>query len=176
MTFFDPSDHPHDAKFIVTRHGPPWMGRRGGRRLRRGDIRFALLSALVDEPAHGYEIIRRLEERSGGVWRPSAGSVYPTLQLLEEEGLLASEEADGKRVYRLTDSGRAAHAAGRPGGMPWERGGPEEARHRELHDGLHQLHLAVRQVEIAGEDPQLERTVGILREARQRIYQLLAEA
>src|ERR1700742_3583670 len=87
--------------------GPPW----GGHRLRRGDIRAVLLTALLDGPAHGYEIIRRLEERSGGLWRPSAGSVYPTLQQLEEEGKLTSEtdstpQGGGKRVYTLTDEGR----------------------------------------------------------------------
>ena len=76
--------------------------------MRRGDIRTALLTALTDGPAHGYEIIGRLEEKSGGMWRPSPGSVYPTLQLFEDEGLVRSEQRDGKRVYELTDAGREA--------------------------------------------------------------------
>ena len=57
---------------------------------------------------HGYEMIKEIEERSGGYWRPSAGSIYPTLQLLEEQGLIAGEEAEGKRLFSLTDEGRAA--------------------------------------------------------------------
>jgi DNA-binding PadR family transcriptional regulator len=75
--------------------------------MRRGEIRFALLSVLSEGPGHGYELIGRLEEKTGGVWRPSPGSVYPTLQLLEDEGLVRSETRDGKRVYELTDAGRA---------------------------------------------------------------------
>src|SRR5258708_40196208 len=73
--------------------GPPWGGPPfGGRRMRRGDIRPALLRTLLEGPAHGYEIIRRLEQRTGGLWKPSPGSVYPTLQMLEEQGLLRSTE------------------------------------------------------------------------------------
>src|SRR5579864_6524404 len=82
-----------------------WRG--GGRRMRRGDIRTALLGALEEGPAHGYELIGRLEQKSGGMWRPSPGSVYPTLQMFEDEGLVRSEERDGKRTYELTDAGRA---------------------------------------------------------------------
>ena len=68
----------------------------------------------VDEPGHGYDIMSRLEEKSGGVWRPSAGSVYPTLQQLEDEGLVTSADADGKRVFTITDDG--PHRGGPPGG------------------------------------------------------------
>ena len=113
------------------RHGrPPWAAgewgadrgnwRGGGRRMRRGDIRTALLNGLTDGPAHGYELIGRLEEKSGGTWRPSPGSVYPTLQLFEDEGLVRSEERDGKRVYELTEAGRteAAERAERDGDTP----------------------------------------------------------
>ena len=102
--------HHHDSPF-GGRHwekawfaGPPWGG---GRRARRGDVRTALISLLADNPMHGYDLIRELEQRSGGAWRPSPGSIYPTLQLLEDEGLVTSEERDGKRVYTITDAGRA---------------------------------------------------------------------
>src|SRR5215216_1298972 len=81
---------------------------RGGRSVRRGNVRFAILSALQAGPMHGYQVIQELESRTRGRWRPSAGSVYPTLQLLEDEGLLTSEEVDGRRTYSLTDAGRAA--------------------------------------------------------------------
>ena len=83
--------------------GPPFGGGHwhGGRRMRRGEIRFALLSVLAEGPGHGYELIGRLEAKTGGVWRPSPGSVYPTLQSLEDEGLVRSVERDGKRVFEL---------------------------------------------------------------------------
>src|SRR6187549_3195421 len=93
-------------------------GRWGGPpRMRRGEIRTVLLGALTDGPGHGYDVMQRLEEKTGGAWRPSPGSVYPTLQLLEDEGLVRSTERDGKRVYEITDAGRAeaqrrAEAAG----------------------------------------------------------------
>lgn len=70
-----------------------------------GELRLALLSLLEDSPKHGYELMRKLEERSGGVYRASAGSIYPTLQQLEDEGLVVSEPSEGKRVYRLTAAG-----------------------------------------------------------------------
>jgi DNA-binding PadR family transcriptional regulator len=72
-----------------------------------GEVRLALLSLMSDGPKHGYELMKQLEERSGGVYRASAGTVYPTLQQLEDEGLVVSESRDGKRVYSLTDAGRA---------------------------------------------------------------------
>jgi DNA-binding PadR family transcriptional regulator len=77
-----------------------------GRFFGPGEVRLALLSMLGEAPMHGYELMKRLEERSGGIYRASAGTIYPTLQLLEDEGLVASETRDGKKVYRLTDAGR----------------------------------------------------------------------
>jgi DNA-binding PadR family transcriptional regulator len=79
---------------------------RGGHRAKRGDVRSAILALLGEKPMHGYEMIQELEERSGGRWRPSAGSIYPTLQLLEDEGLVRAQEVEGKRVFDLTDAGR----------------------------------------------------------------------
>ena len=93
--------------------GGPFSGgspRHRGGRMRRGDIRTALLAALSEGPGHGYDVIKTLEEKSGGAWKPSPGSVYPTLQLLEDEGLVRSTERDGKRVYEITDDGRAEAA------------------------------------------------------------------
>ena len=83
--------------------GPPWEGRG---RMRRGDIRTALLAALAEGPGHGYDVMQTLEDKTGGAWRPSPGSVYPTLQLLEDEGLVQSAERDGKRVFEINDTGR----------------------------------------------------------------------
>ena len=146
----------------------------GGRRMRRGDTRQVVLRSLLDGPAHGYEIIRRLEERSAGMWRPSAGSVYPTLQLLEEQGLLTSRDEGGKKVYELTDQGRAEIDRQDPGDMPWESAEGLTARHA-LRDTVLQLQLAAHQVAMAADDARIERATGILKEARQKLYQLLAE-
>src|SRR6187431_1903283 len=85
--------------------------------VRRGEIRPLILTVLAAKPTHGYEIITELQAQSGGRWRPSAGSVYPTLQQLADEGLVTSEDVDGRRVYTLTDEGKAAAAAGP--GSPW---------------------------------------------------------
>ena len=82
--------------------------------IRRGEIRPLILATLAARPMHGYEVIQELEAQSGGRWRPSAGSVYPTLQQLTDEGLLTSEEVDGRRVYSLTDEGKAAAEPRRP--------------------------------------------------------------
>src|SRR5271157_4581085 len=87
----------------------PWAGfafGRGGRFFGTGEIRLAILSLLGEGPKHGYQLMKELEERSGGLYRASAGSVYPTLQQLEDEELIASAQPDGKRVYAITDSGR----------------------------------------------------------------------
>lgn len=88
-----------------------WSGGWGGAGRARffgpGEVRLALLSLLSERPMHGYELMRELEGRSGGVYRASAGTIYPTLQQLEDEGLVRSESIEGKRVYRVTDAGRA---------------------------------------------------------------------
>src|SRR5438034_9290540 len=109
------------------RHGPPF-GRRGfpfgsffggpggfprGPRARRGDVRAAALILLAEEPRNGYQLMQEIEQRSGGVWRPSPGSVCPALAQLEDEGLVRVEERDDRRTYVLTDAGRA-HLDERP--------------------------------------------------------------
>ena len=87
----------------------PWAGSRWGRWSRffgPGEVRLALLSLLEQGPKHGYELMKDLEARSGGVYKASAGAIYPVLQQLEDEGLVTSEQTKGKRTYRLTDAGR----------------------------------------------------------------------
>jgi len=81
-----------------------WTG--GSRFFGPGEVRLAILSLLADGPRHGYELMKLLEERSGGVYRASAGTIYPTLQQLEDEGLVVAEQHDGKRVYRITEDGQ----------------------------------------------------------------------
>src|SRR5258708_2204060 len=98
----------------------PGMPRGGPRMFGRGDLKYGLLALLEDRPKHGYEMIKELEERSGGFYTPSAGAVYPTLQLLADRRWVTSETADGKKVYSITDAGRAALAEQRQRGE--ERG------------------------------------------------------
>jgi DNA-binding PadR family transcriptional regulator len=87
--------------------GRRWTQPGGGRRFGRGDLKYVILDLLKDQPRHGYDIIRALEERSHGFYSPSPGSVYPTLQLLEDQGYVTSTEQDGKKVYAITDAGRS---------------------------------------------------------------------
>jgi DNA-binding PadR family transcriptional regulator len=150
-------------------------GRRGGR-MRRGDIRTALLATLAEAPGHGYDLMQSLEHKTGGVWRPSPGSVYPTLQLLEDEGLVRSSERDGKKVYEITDAGRdeAARRIDEAGGTPWDLAGRGTGA-GPLRMAVAQLHVACKQIAIAGDTAQLERATEIVRDARKRLYQLLAE-
>jgi DNA-binding PadR family transcriptional regulator len=98
--------------------GPFWGG--GHRFFGRGDVKYALLELLQERPMHGYEMMKALEERSGGFYVASAGSVYPTLQMLEDRGLITSNQTEGKKVYSITDVGRAVLA---------ERQGEKEAAH-----------------------------------------------
>ncbi|HTM84386.1 MAG TPA: PadR family transcriptional regulator, partial [Mycobacterium sp.] len=96
------------------------VGRGRGHRSRRGDVRTAILALLAERPMHGYEMIQQIAERSGQVWRPSPGSVYPTLQLLADEGLIVATETDGSRKsFALTDEGQAA--ATKTVAPPWEQ-------------------------------------------------------
>ena len=152
------------------------MDRRGARggRLSRGDIRALLLGGLLDGPAHGYELMHRLEEASGGTWAPSPGSVYPTLQMLEDEGLLTSVAEGGRRTYSLTPAGKIRARAAVKEPKPWEDADcvPGRAPLREL---THSLHAAAKQVGMEGTAEQIERATEIVRDARKQLYRLLAE-
>jgi DNA-binding PadR family transcriptional regulator len=140
--------------------------------MRRGDIRIFLLVALLDGPAHGYELMSRLEARSNGAWRPSPGSVYPTLQLLEEQGLIRGLEDNGKRVFELSDAGRVEAEAARAQEPAAPAGGDQPS----LRAAVEQLAMAARQVAVAGSPAQVEAAAGIVKDARQQLYRLLAEA
>jgi len=160
-------------------HGP--AGRGGpffgpGRRAGRGDIRTAILALLAEEPMHGYQMIQVISERSGGNWTPSPGSVYPTLQQLEDEGLIEPAASEsGRRVFTLTDAGRAASTAA-DGPAPWEEAvGEADSDLVELRDLVHQVLAATRQVAQAGTAAQIKGAQDVLRTARKGIYRLLAE-
>jgi DNA-binding PadR family transcriptional regulator len=158
------------------RGGPPFGPGRPPR-ARRGDIRLGILHLLADadRPMHGYEMIRELQDRSGGAWRPSAGSIYPTLQLLEDEGLVESTEGTGKRLYALTQAGRD-EIDNRGGQAPWEEfSEPTDSPWTDLRNaGVGLMAAAMQGAHTANED-QLHRIAATLREARSRIYRILGE-
>ena len=154
--------------------GGPGHGRRRGRR-RKGDVREAVLALLAERPMHGYEMLAELEERTEGVWRPSPGSVYPTLQLLEDEGLVQGEKAEGKRMYALTDAGRE-HVEARSGKpAPWEEAtdGISPAA-LNLRGEIASVANAAQQVMMVGGNDQQSRALQVLAEARRRLYGILA--
>ncbi len=154
--------------------GPAMFGR--GPKRGRGDVRAAVIALLAEEPMHGYQIITEITERSGGVWRPSPGSVYPTLQVLEDQGLVTADQAEGRRVFSLTDEGRTeAEAAGdRP--APWETAARGAARSLvDLRGLMSEVAAAVMQVGRAGSESQVKAVGEILTDTRRRIYLILAD-
>lgn len=157
--------------------GPRGRGGRRGRS-RRGDIRVAVLALLAERPMHGYEIITELAERSGGAWRPSPGSVYPTLQQLADEGLVRAVEEDGRRVMHLTDDGAKAAEAAAAGRsqLPWDEASEGFGNDRKrLVRTFKSLAMAMAQVAEAGSPQQAAQAEQILADARRRLYGLLAE-
>jgi DNA-binding PadR family transcriptional regulator len=166
-----------NRRYRMHREGgfPGFLGR--GPRAGRGDVRAAILALLAEEPMHGYQIMRELGERSGGVWRPSPGSIYPTLQQLEDEELVRPETGEGgRRVFTLTDAGREVQAAAAGGPAPWDEVGAEgDSTALELRDLVSQVMGAARQVLHAGEAPQIAQAKDVLRDTRRKLYRILAE-
>jgi len=156
--------------------GPGGPFGRGGR-ARRGDVRAALLVLLAEEPRNGYQLMQEIERRSEGVWRPSPGSVYPALQQLEDEGLIRAEEADGRKLFHLTDEGRAA-AEARPAGEgdPWDAVSDSvDSDVWELFGVARQVGMAIFQLAQAGNPQQIAAAREVLNEARKALYGILAE-
>jgi DNA-binding PadR family transcriptional regulator len=158
--------------------GPgPWGGARfGGPRRARGDVRLAILAPLTEQPMHGYQMIQEIAERSGGRWQPSPGSVYPTLQALEDEGLVRATRTDDKRVYELTDAGREqVEALGDRVRAPWDLDGDEAVGARELAEQMGQFAGAFKQVLRSGSPAQHARARDVLSDAKRALYQILAD-
>lgn len=152
--------------------------RSGGSRMARGDVRAAVISLLAEKPMHGYQIISEIGERSGGAWKPSAGSVYPTLQLLADEGLITAVEQGGRKTYSLTEAGIAEseELAAKP--APWEGAGQRSGGSSHL-GGLPKAGMelagATAQLARTGTPEQVQHGVEILQEARRKLYAILAE-
>ena len=140
-------------------------------------IKAAVFAALAEGPMHGYQIMQRIEELSGGAWRPSPGSVYPTLQEFEDRELVKSEEVEGKRVYALTETGvaEADKLRDTEGNLPWMTAEGPTGTRMKLKQAVGGLAAATRQVGMSGSDEMVEKTLAILADARKRIYGLLAE-
>jgi DNA-binding PadR family transcriptional regulator len=137
-------------------------------------VRAAILALLLERPMHGYEMMQELESRTDGVWRPSAGSIYPTLQLLEDEGLVRSEDVGDRRRYSLTDAGRQ-EAGRREGPPPWEFSRPGEGPGGQLREAGFQVAAAVMQAAATGTEEQVAKVRDILADTRRRIYSVLGE-
>ena len=178
------SDHHGDDSGGYERpHVGRGEGHRGGRggfghgpHIGRGDVRAAMLALLAEGPLNGYQIIQQISERSGGVWRPSSGSVYPTLSQLEDEGLVAAGKDESNRVYRLTERGKSYVAKHRDElGTPWEVETPGNDPRREVMNLMREIGPALGQVLKFGTPEQVAEARRIMTEARRALYRLLAD-
>jgi DNA-binding PadR family transcriptional regulator len=150
--------------------------RKVGGRMGRGDVRAAVLALLAEKPMHGYQIIREIEDRSGGAWKPSPGSVYPTLQLLADEGFISAEESNGRKTYSLTDEGRRIAEAAADQPAPWDAQSVRDAgRAPALPKAGIELAQAAAQVGRSGTPEQVKQAVAVLEEARRKLYSILAQ-
>jgi len=171
--------------------GPEQAPPRRRPRARRGDVRSAILDVLAGDEMNGYQIIQEIADRSGGEWKPSPGSVYPTVQQLEDEGLVEGRDVDGRRLLRLTDAGRS-YVEEHPDEMAatWaafeapEEGEPDEPREAFTSEGrggdglmpvVGQVMGAMWQVVTTGTSQQRAEAAEILSETRRRLYRLLAD-
>jgi DNA-binding PadR family transcriptional regulator len=174
-----PHHHRPDGDFPHGFRDPRGMGRIfraagfGARQqARRGDVRAAILALLSEQPMHGYQVMQELASRSGGAWAPSAGSIYPTLQQLEDEGLVQGADQDGRRVYTLTEAGRAA-AGDAVKSAPWKV--TDDPEGQDLRGIFIQVAQAAMQVNQVGSPAQVAEAARILTGARRDLYGLLAQ-
>jgi DNA-binding PadR family transcriptional regulator len=161
--------------------GPGFPPRRGGGRRPgrggRGDVRAAILLLLSEGPMHGYQLIQQITERSGGVWTPSPGSVYPALAQLEDEGLVVLERVDGRNTASLTTAGTAHVEEHRDElGAPWdEASGAVTSEVHDLRGQLGSLMTAAQQVSHVGTAAQVAEASRLLTQTRKALYRLLAD-
>lgn len=161
---------------------PPWARGRGGpwgrgAKARKGNVRAAILVLLAEEPRNGYQIIQEINERSDGAWKPSPGAVYPALQQLADEGLIAGDESGGRRTFHLTDEGRA-HVEENADRLaePWAEMTPEYGEGvPELFKQAAQTGAAVMQIVHSGSPEQVAQAKDVLSGARRNLYRILAD-
>ncbi len=190
--FFNRDDHDHEFDMDGHRHkrkhfankmrgrGPFGhdFGEGGRKRHRRGDIKFILLELIKEQPRHGYELIKVLEERYGGFYRPSPGTIYPTLQLLEDEGSLISETVDGKRTYKITPAGEAIleqHQQETGDERSFRRGvEPNWETRADLRHSAMALLDSLMQAGRYGSPEQIKAVQELLKKTNQEVHQILA--
>lgn len=148
-----------------------WGG--GGHRAKRGDMKPIILRILQTKPMHGYEIINALEEKSHGMWRPSAGSVYPTLQLLEDQDLVTAEEVSGKKIYTLTDAGSEVAKKAEEFKAPWEDKGKNAKNFKDLKHSFIESIILVRQIASQNDEKKNEEVRKIFNEAKDKLTKLI---
>ncbi|HLR86196.1 MAG TPA: PadR family transcriptional regulator [Nocardioidaceae bacterium] len=158
--------------------GPPHRGSRGPK-VRRGDVRAAILDVLATEPMNGYQVINQIAERTGGAWKPSPGSVYPTMQQLEDEGLVESTSVNGRSQSSLTDAGRE-YVDSHPEEMaatwrPFDQESAEDDTTSDLRPAVGQVMGALWQVVTTGSPEQQAEAARILAQTRRKLYGLLAD-
>ena len=172
-----PRGEQHRAHGYRGREGRGGRGGPGGRgrgRAQRRDVRTAILLLLSDRPMHGYQIMQAMRDRTVGAWHPSPGAIYPTIAQLEDEGLVTTREEGGRRLVTLTSEGRAQREERSARlGDPFADFGDAPDR-PDLREPLHQLHAAVRQIEVGGDATQLEAAGNVLVQARRSLYLILA--
>ncbi len=170
---------------------PPWVAglfglaqgeqQHRGPRVRRGDVRAAILDVLAAEPMNGYQVISQIADRTQGAWKPSPGSVYPTIQQLEDEGLIEADDERGRRTLRLSDEGRAyVEANAAELAAVWAPfGEPEPSRDTgdfsNLKPEIGQVMNAVWQIITTGTEQQKREAIEVLVDTRRKLYGLLAD-
>ncbi len=166
--------------FGLAQAGQAGFGSKGAPKVRRGDVRSAILDVLAGGPMNGYQVIQQIAERSNGIWKPSPGSVYPTIQQLEDEGLVEGTSPEGRRLLQLTDAGRTyveSHADELA--QTWrpfdEAAEPVSEDSGDLKPVIGQVMGAVWQVITTGTRQQQAEAAEILSETRRRLYTLLAD-
>ncbi len=178
--------HGGPARFDA-REDWPVHGRRGdyrrggfgaprGRRARRGAVKAAVLVLLAEEPRNGYALMQEIEARSEGAWRPSPGSIYPALAMMEDEGLIKAVGSENERAYEITDAGRKRLEQRGDAPAPWEPAEDEVSDGTvELGRTVRQVGMAVRQISEVGTPEQLKQAEQVLADTRRTLYGLLAE-
>ena len=200
------ADWPQDDRH-GPRHGrrpggpPPWLNeilgfvggtqapqQQRGPKVRRGDVRTAIIDVLhrartADEPINGYQVIQEISELSNGEWRPSPGSVYPTIQQLQDEGLVESDDERGRRTIRLTDQGvtwAEEHgdelaAVWAPFALTEQPPSDQPAGHADIKSEIGQVVSAVWQLVTQGSEQQRRAALDVLVDTRRRLYGILAD-
>jgi len=152
-----------------------FFDRSSGVREARRDVRGSLLALLAEKPMTGSQLIAEVELRSDGAWTPSPGTVYPTLQLLVDEGLLTAAEVDGRKTYTLTDEGRAVAEASAEHPAPWAAQHAGAGGRSALPKAGLELAQAAALVGRSGTPEQIDQAVAALDEARRRLFSILAQ-